>query len=190
MSRHRCPITSLAAHREAEEEELMNAGAGISASCRRFGRNLTQVSLTSGWRRHKHRTQVCETDVSTIPQHWSHSSPSPQLKGSDQKCEALSTNELMCSSQHTAGRPLWPGSCKLGRGLLGSSTHPPWPAVISAAALRPTPPVTHPAEGHQSTCTQEGAGRRATGRPKQRHTYICKRFQRHEYFERMIEWSW
>lgn len=76
----------------------------------------------------------------------------------------------------TPGRPLRPGSSKLGRGSLaegscGPSTHPPGPRHRAAAAVTPaitaypTPPVTHPAEGRQSGCTQEGAGRRATGRP-------------------------
>lgn len=86
----------------------MNAGAGISASCRRFGRNLMQVSLTSGWRRHKRRAHVCETSAPSLNTGLTHEVclHNWTLKGSEQKREALSSNTLMCSSQHTAGRPL------------------------------------------------------------------------------------
>lgn len=88
----------------------------------------------------------------------------------------------------------------LAEGSWGSSTHLPgpdawryqqqrqlshWPSLSNQRRLS----LTQWRAVNQTTPRRELGGGPLPG-PKQRHTYICKRFQRHYYFERMIEWSW
>ena len=124
-------------------------------------------------------------------------------RGTCSSCVQTGCSELTSWSATTStlGRPLWPGSCKLGQ---GSSWAPTYRGPIQGLSSSSSNTSCH--TGHQGptqrrlSLTQRRAVNQAAPRrelgggppagPKQRNTYICKRFQRHYYFERMIEWSW
>eukprot|EP00064_Thunnus_orientalis_P016854 superscaffoldBa00003429_g16926 len=114
-------------------------------------------------------------------------------------------NKPICNDEHT-GELLRPSSGKLGRdtscrieGSRGPRNHrgpdtgerQQQPHQLSH---RPSRPNQRRLSLTQQRAVNQHAPRRELGGgplpgPKQRHTYICKRFQCHYYYERMIEWS-
>lgn len=117
---------------------------------------------------------------------------------------AQRANKLICNNDHTGEAALTGLPANWAKALAEGSwraQHPPAGArhrKTQAAAPAVTPAHHGPNQRRlsltQRRAVNQPAPRRELGGgplagPKQRHTYICKRFQRHYYFERMIEWS-